>query len=249
VQRRGWSGTGRQGLVSASGTGGQQVVRVAAPLRTQVTDLLREAIGTLTYQPGQRLVERDLCERYGVSRTVVREALRHLEAEGLVHIIPNRGPVVTAVSSDSARGLYEAREVLESRAALRCTERATPQQKREIARRLDHVERSYETGTLADALAAKDELYEAICDGAGNAAIAALLRTLQVRAQVLRGFSLQAPGRMDNSLEELKGLVAAIQSGDSALAAEIAATHVRNAAAAAISQLAEFETQEPTTAA
>jgi DNA-binding GntR family transcriptional regulator len=131
---------------------------------------------------------------------------------------------------------------------MRCAERATLAQKREIARRLEHVEHSYETGTLADALAAKDELYEAICDGTGNATIAALLRTLQVRAQVLRGFSLQVPGRMDSSLEELKELVAAIERGDAELSAEIAAAHVRNAAAAAISQLLEFETQEPTTA-
>ena len=66
---------------------------VAAPLRMQVIGLLRESILTFQYVPGQRLVERELCDRYGVSRTVIREALRHLEADGLVELAPNRGPV------------------------------------------------------------------------------------------------------------------------------------------------------------
>ena len=84
-------------------TGTSSVTRRAAGstvpiLRQQVLDQLRAAIVDLEFEPGERLVERKLCERMGVSRTSVREALRHLEAEGLITTVPHRGPVVTEVT-------------------------------------------------------------------------------------------------------------------------------------------------------
>lgn len=227
-------------MTAASG-GNQRIISVAAPLRKQVTEALREALVSLAYQPGERLVERDLCERFGVSRTVVREALRHLEAEGLVELVPNRGPVVSSVSPDEARDLYEVREALESLLAKCCAERATPSQKRQLARTLTRVEAAYDGGTLSDELGAKDELYEALYQGAGNPVIASLLRTIQARAQMLRGYSLQTPGRTEKSLEELQQMVDAIEQGDAEAARQIAAAHVRNAGAAAMARLAEIE--------
>ena len=74
-----------------------RVARVAAPLREQVVQLLRQEIAQMGLLPGQRLVERDLIERIGVSRTTVREALRELAAEGLVKTVPQKGAIVAAV--------------------------------------------------------------------------------------------------------------------------------------------------------
>ena len=222
-------------------TSNDRIVSVAAPLRKQVTEALREAIVSFSYQPGERLVERDLCDRFGVSRTVVREALRHLEAEGLVKLVPNRGPVVSSVLPDEARELYEAREALESRAARLCAERATPTQKRQLTRALARVEAAYDSGSLAEELEAKDQFYEAIHKGANNAVIASLLRTVHARTQMLRGYSLQTPGRMRKSLEELQQMVEAIERGDGDLAYEIASLHVQNAGAAALARLAEVD--------
>jgi GntR family transcriptional regulator, trigonelline degradation regulator len=70
------------------------VRREAAPLRSQVVDLLRRAIVSAEFAPGERLTERVLCERFAVSRTVLREALPKLEPERLVAIVPQHGPVV-----------------------------------------------------------------------------------------------------------------------------------------------------------
>jgi len=72
------------------------VQKFAAPLRQQVLDSLRQAIIDGRLAPGARLTERELTEMLGVSRTVVREALRSLEAEGLVHVIPKRCPRCSA---------------------------------------------------------------------------------------------------------------------------------------------------------
>jgi DNA-binding GntR family transcriptional regulator len=219
---------------------------VAAPLRKQVIELLRNAIISFEYEPGERLVERDLCERFDVSRTVIREALRHLEAEGLVELVANRGPVVSSPSLEDAKALYEVREALEALAARLCAERATPAQKRKVARALGHVATEYEKNDLARQLQAKDELYRQLCDGAHNPVIASTLRGIQARVQMLRGLSLQAPGRTAESLRELEGVVAAIERGDGKTAEELAAQHVRNAASTALDRLGE---QHPETRA
>jgi DNA-binding GntR family transcriptional regulator len=222
----------------------RRVPLVAAPLRKQVIELLRSAIITFEYQPGQRLVERDLCERFEVSRTVIREALRHLEAEGLVELVANRGPVVSVTTAESAKNLYEVREALESLAAGCFASRATPAQKKRLIRALARVEASYSKGVLADELNEKDEFYRILCEGAGNPVITSTLRSIWARVQVLRGLSLRTPGRTAESLVELRLVVAAIERGDSKAAAQSAADHVRHAGATALARLAEIEDEE-----
>jgi GntR family transcriptional regulator, trigonelline degradation regulator len=214
---------------------------VAAPLRKQVIELLKGAILGLEYMPGERLVERELCERYGVSRTVVREALRHLEAEGLVTLVANRGPVVAATSPDEARALYELREVLESLAARLCARRGSRAQKKRLSKALTHVAAAYREKELGEQLKTKDEFYRVLCEGADNPVIGQMLRTVQARVQMLRALSLLAPGRSDESLVELKRLVDAIEKGDEDAAGELASKHVQRAEEIALTRLGEGE--------
>src|SRR3954471_5166376 len=94
-----------------------RVAPVAAPVRSQVVETLRTAITSGRFAPGQRLVEKDLCDLLGVSRPSVREALRELESEGLINTIPNRGPLVSMLSARDAASIYEVRGVLEALAA------------------------------------------------------------------------------------------------------------------------------------
>lgn len=217
---------------------------VAAPLRKQVIEHLREAIISFEYKPGDRLVERDLCERFDVSRTVIREALRHLEAEGLVALIANRGPIVSSTSPEEAKSLYEVREALESMAAKLCAERASSAQKQKLRRALAQVKGAYAKADLAKRLQAKDEFYRILCEGADNEVITSMFRSIQARVQLLRGMSLRAPGRAEESLHELEKLVKAIGDGDGELARMLAAVHVRNAGSTALSSLAEGEVLE-----
>src|SRR5690349_13762377 len=92
---------------------GMQVVRHAATLRLQVEEKLRNAIAAGRFKPGERLVERDLCARLDVSRALIREALRQLEAEGLIVAVPHRGPVVASITVEEARQIYAVRALLE----------------------------------------------------------------------------------------------------------------------------------------
>jgi GntR family transcriptional regulator, trigonelline degradation regulator len=230
--------------MNAALAGTNRINSIAAPLRKQVIELLREAIVSQEFEPGQRLLERDLCTRFGVSRTVVREALRHLEAEGFVNLVPNHGPVVASVSADEARDLYEVREALESLAAKSFAQRASPAERRQLARSLARIEAAYRRGSFVDDLAAKDEFYTVMFGGARNGMVASMLRTVHARVQMLRGFSVRTPGRMEKSLVELKALVNAIDRGDAEAASSITAEHVRNAAASALARLAELESTQ-----
>jgi DNA-binding GntR family transcriptional regulator len=88
--------------------------RSAAPLRHEVLEALRAAIVSGRLAPGARLIERELIAMMSVSRTVIREALRQLEAEGLVDVVPNRGAVVRELTLAEARDLYAIRALLEA---------------------------------------------------------------------------------------------------------------------------------------
>src|ERR1700688_2035408 len=104
------------------------VERVAAPLRDQVLDGLRQAIVEQRLPPGQRLIERELIEQIGVSRTTIREVLRELDAEGLVTTIPQKGAIVVVPTPEEAADLYDVRGSLEALAARRFVERASGEQ-------------------------------------------------------------------------------------------------------------------------
>ncbi|WP_442542703.1 GntR family transcriptional regulator [Arthrobacter sp. KN11-1C] len=99
--------------------------RPAMPVREQVVDRLRSAITGLQLKPGQRLVERELMERLGVSRTTVREAIRELSSEGLVTVVPQKGAIVSRPTGSEAEDLYEVRARLESLVVQRFIERAS----------------------------------------------------------------------------------------------------------------------------
>src|SRR5438067_1216231 len=102
-----------------------RVSRDAPTLRELTTETIRDAILRMHFRPGQRLVERQLCADTGVSRTSIREALRQLEAEGLVERAPGRGLLVAAISMDEARQIYEVRAALEPTFARLFVKRAT----------------------------------------------------------------------------------------------------------------------------
>ena len=102
-----------------------RVGRVAAPLREQVLDVLRQAILDFRLKPGQRLIERELIEQIGVSRTTIREVLRELAAEGLVTTIPQKGAIVVVPTAEEAAEVYEVRAALEALAARRFVARAS----------------------------------------------------------------------------------------------------------------------------
>jgi DNA-binding GntR family transcriptional regulator len=217
------------------------VRREAAPLRTQVVGLLRAAIVNADFGPGERLVERALCERFEVSRTVIREALRQLESEGLVEMVANHGPVVATLTAADAAALYEVREVLEAMAGRAFAERATAAQKATLERRFEAADAALDRGDLAAILTTKDAFYDALLDGAGNPVARAMLLGIHARSSLLRGMTLQAPGRSVHTRQELRAITAAATCGDAAATWAACETHVRSAARVAMQLLRDSD--------
>src|SRR3974390_2333240 len=122
------------------------IPKAAAPLRRQVLQELRQSIISGRLNPGERLVEREIIAMMGVSRTVIREALRQLESEGLVAIVPNKGPVVRSLTIEEAQDLYAIRAVLEGLAARLFTEHAEPSEIQELEEALIRTSGAYNTG-------------------------------------------------------------------------------------------------------
>jgi len=205
------------------------VKRVAAPVREQVLEQLRDAIVHQRLEPGQRLVERELTEQTGVSRTTIREVLRELAAEGLVMTIPNKGTVVASVTLARAAELYEVRAVLESMAVRQFAANATDEDRAALRRALEGIEAKVE-GPSSEALAAKKDFYDALFAGAGNQTIAEIVEGLQTRVSFLRATSMAQPGRPAETVEEVRAIVDALDDGDAERAAEASAFHVRQAA-------------------
>lgn len=223
---------------------GNPVDRVAAPLREQVIGALRAAILDFRLTPGQRLVERELIEQLGVSRTTVREALRELTSEGLVTVVPQRGAIVAAPSLDEAEDLYEIRAVLESLLVERFVERATDEQIQRMVDAVDDFARlTAGSNDIRVILDSKDGFYEAIVAGAGSPALQSIVESLQARVRLLRATSMGEPGRTKEIVGELRRIADAAQARKAAEAARACATHVRNAAKTALKQLRAAEAQ------
>jgi DNA-binding GntR family transcriptional regulator len=218
--------------------GAFQVERQSASLRIQVEDRLRQAIADGRFKPGDRLIERELCALIGVGRTSVREALRQLEAEGLVTSYPHRGPVVTVISYEEAEQLYSVRAILESFAGQLFAERGSADEIRALDVAVKEFEAAAGEGGGGGRLAAaKNAFYDCLMQGGGNVFARQMLTTLHNRINLLRMTSMTQPGRLKHSVSEINEIAAAIRDRDGARAAAACKFHIEMAARVALDYL------------
>jgi GntR family transcriptional regulator, trigonelline degradation regulator len=209
-------------------TGSLRVVPNTLSLRERVTQVLREAILNLHFEPGEKLVERRLCEETGVSRTCVREALRHLEAEGLVKATPTRGMYVSKIEPDEARQIYEVRKVLESAMTRQFVERASDKQVATLAAAFNKVE-VLSTGKDYLAYARALERFSAcLMEGAGNDVAKQILDMLSARITYLRTITARAARGQRDSEVLLRKVLTAIQERNAELAEECSRAFVQH---------------------
>ena len=212
-------------------------------LRHQVENVIRQAIMSGRFAPGARLIERELCETLGVSRTSVREALRRLEAEKLVRSVPHKGPVVAIMSKQEAAELYAIRGLLEGFAAgefARIADDAAIAQFGEKAKALRVQALAQDQ---AGVLKAKTELYDVLLDNCGNGLVKEILTSLYSRVNLLRATSLMHPDRLPTSLREIDKLFKALKARDASAAEAAARLHVSNAEKAAMRMLDEADNE------
>ncbi|MDA9433860.1 hypothetical protein XH88_19095 [Bradyrhizobium sp. CCBAU 51627] len=215
-------------------------MRVATPptLRHQIVERLKEAIELGEFPPGARLIDRELCERMGVSRTSIREALRELEAAGLITTLPNKGSIVSVVTPEMARSIYEVRAALEGLAARLFARRASLDQIEDLKKAVDELASVYTNYTPQRLKSAKSEFYRILLEGSGNPIVADMLRIIHTRVSQLRATSHSNPSRAEPSIAEIREIVAALESRNAEAAWYKCVRHIENAAEAALSVLA-----------
>lgn len=199
------------------------------PLREVVYETLREAIKTGGLTPGERLMEIQLAEELGVSRTPVREAIRKLELERFVVMIPRRGTYVANLSLKDINEVFEIRAALDGLAAGLAAERITEEELEQLERLLveisEHIDQHDNEKIVATDEAFHDILYRA----SRNERLVGIIYNLREQFTRFRSVSINYPGRLQNTLEEHRQLVEAIARREPEMAQQKAREHIENA--------------------
>jgi Transcriptional regulators len=180
-----------------------------------VYSTLRHCIVLGDLAPGERLLSDGLASRLGVSRTPVREALRKLEAEGLVAASPRLGLVVREISEQDLAEIFAIREALEATAARLAAENAAPSELADLRALLEDMEtvcRRGELETLRD-LTAEFHLY--VCRAGHNGRLLRMLKDLQDQVRHLKTSTLFKEGRAAEALQEHRNLLLALEARES----------------------------------
>jgi DNA-binding GntR family transcriptional regulator len=211
------------------------------PLREMVFESLREAINLGRLRPGERLMEIQLAEEMGVSRTPVREAIRKLELEGFVAMVPRKGAYVAGISVKDIVDVFEIRSSLEALAAGLAAERITDEEMELLERSLVEIS-EFSTDENIKAIVDGDiNFHDIIYKASRNQRLVQIITHLQEQIHRFRMTSLSQPGRTKIALDEHKSIVEAISDRDVELAQQLAREHIENAEQSLLNVMREEE--------
>ena len=198
------------------------------PLRDVVFNTLRQAIITGEFAPGERLMEIALANRLGVSRTPVREAIRKLELEGLVKIIPNKGAYVTGITPKDVHDIYMIRSMLEGMCARWATEHITPEQIEQLEEIVllseFHLKKDKDKVVQVSDLDGK--FHHVLYEASNSRIMEHTLSDFHKYVKMARMLSVGAKNRAEKSIEEHKAILEAIKKGDADEAERLANLHI-----------------------
>ena len=198
-------------------------------LRELAVDRIRQAIISGRFAGGDRLVERILCDQLGVSRSVVREAIRYLEAEGLVETQARSGPVVAKLDWGRARQVYNIRSLLEADAASACARIADAKIKVRLRKALANLEAAFSDASPGRVYEATTRFYETIFTSAGQDIAWEVVQRLNGRISRLRALTLATTDRRISGPAHMARICEAICNNDAAAAARAVNDHLNDA--------------------
>ncbi|MDF9407060.1 MAG: putative HTH-type transcriptional regulator YdfH [Pelotomaculum sp. PtaB.Bin013] len=199
------------------------------PLRELVFESLREAILLGRLKPGERLMEVQLAEEMGVSRTPVREAIRKLELDGFVIMVPRKGAYVAGITLKDIADVFEVRAALEGMAAGLAAERITDEELDQLERSLVQIRESQSGDNINAVVEGDTAFHDIIYQASRNQQLVQIITHLREQIQRFRMTSLSQPGRSKFALDEHKKIVEAISDRDVELARVLAREHIENA--------------------
>lgn len=199
------------------------------PLRETVCEVLRNAIKRGILEPGERLMEVQLAEELGISRTPVREAIRKLEQEGYVIMMPRRGTYVSSLSVHDVKEIFEIRSALETLAAVLATMRIEPEELDKLRALLTEIEGHIKNNDMDKIVATDIEFHGLLYQVSRNERLVAIISNLMEQLARFRTLSMSYPGRLQETLAEHRAMVEAIAAGNEDAAREAAERHMEQA--------------------
>lgn len=207
------------------------------PLRDVVFNTLRQGILKGELKPGERLMEIHLANRLGVSRTPIREAIRMLELEGLVTMIPRKGAEVARISKQDLRDVLEVRRSLDSLAVSLACERITDEEKQMLSRTEDDFEKAITTRDATTIAEADVKFHDVILKASKNGRLVQMVNNLAERVYRYRLEYIKDSRNHQRLIEEHRKIMEYIGAGDAENARNAIETHIDNQEKNIISQL------------
>lgn len=191
---------------------------------------IKNAILNLTYKPGQRLSESMLSNELGLGRSPIRTALTRLEGEGWIRVQPQSGTFVNSPSAEEVAEMMELRQVLEMHTARKAAKLIDSNTLTKLRRAFDALAAAGVDGHFNDFLAFDDLFHSAIHRAAGNRKILEMIRNLRDQIHWVRVSNAILPGRVGESLAEMKLILEALERRDGQAAADAMGVHIGNIA-------------------
>lgn len=183
-------------------------------LREKILETIRESILKGSLKPGEKVAEPELAERFGISRTPIREAFRQLESEGYLTVIPRRGAVVTELSERDVAEFYAIKSILEGYAARLAAKKLDPKDIEKLEQINLRLEQLAAEGDVKNFYRVHNEFHDLFIRASGNEKLAELINQVGMKFNRLRMASLSLPGRMEISVAEHKKIIDAFNGQD-----------------------------------
>lgn len=183
-------------------------------LREKILENIRDAILNGTLKAGERVSEPDLAERYGISRTPIREAFRQLESEGYLTVVPRKGAVVTSLSERDVEEFYSIKSILEGYAARLAADKLTEKEVDRLIAINDRLAKLAAVSDVKSFFRIHSEFHELFIKASGNQKLFELIQQLLKKFNRLRIASLSLPGRMEISVKEHEKIIEAFKNHD-----------------------------------
>ncbi len=210
------------------------------PLREIVCENLRDAIKKGILEPGERLMEVQLADELGISRTPVREAIRKLEQEGYVIMMPRRGTYVSNISEGDVKEIFEIRSALESLAAGLAARRIEQNELEDLQSLLNEIEGYIKQNNIEKIVETDVKFHGLLYQVSRNNRLVGIINNLKEQLARFRTLSMSYPGRLQATFEEHSEMVEAISNGDVSSARDAAERHMEQAEETLLKAMRKF---------
>ena len=208
-------------------------------LHQEVAQRINEMIRSGELRRGQKINELHLCELVGVSRTPIREALRILNTQGLIDLVPHKGAFVSQFSTQEIHDMFQVMSVLEGMCAELATGKMTDADFRKVEKLHLKLEQHYNSRNHKAYLDTNQVLHTLVQDLAGNAALNEVIKGLRQKILLYRHKQLYEPKRFSESIQEHRDLLEAFRRRDAQIAKDVMKGHLLAQARALVNLIME----------